>query len=111
MTLAAVIALTVAALVNLACAALLARQVLHARAEHARSLVGRAVLVSTTGATAVRGVMHADLPDRVTLRDATVLSAGTDAEAPAAGLLHIPRGRVDLVQELAAAGAEAERGS
>lgn len=65
-------------------------------------LVGQAVLVSTTGSTAVRGVVHADLPDRLTLREAVVLTVGSDAEVPAAGLLHIPRGRIDIVQELAA---------
>jgi hypothetical protein len=100
MTLVASLVLLVAAVVNLACAAAMARHLLLARAARERSMVGRPVLVSTVGATAVRGVVHADLPDRLTLRDATVLAVGSDAEAPASGLLHIPRERVDVVQEL-----------
>jgi hypothetical protein len=73
-----------------------------ALADREQSLVGRPVLVNTTGSTAVRGVVHADLPDRLTLRDATVLTVGSDAEAPAGGLLHVLRHRIDLVQEITA---------
>lgn len=70
-----------------------------------QSLVGRAVLINTTGATAISGVVHADVPARLTLRDATVLKAGSDAEAPAGGLLHVFRSRIDLVQEIPASAA------
>lgn len=66
----------------------------------AASLVGRAVLINTVGKTAVRGIVHADLPDRLTLRDAAVLEVGRDAEAPAGGLLHVMRERIDLVQDI-----------
>lgn len=64
------------------------------------SLVGKSVLVSTTGSTAIQGIVHAEHPDRITLRDAVVMTLGKDAQAPAAGLVHIERIRIDITQEL-----------
>lgn len=63
-------------------------------------LTGRSVVVSTAGETAVRGIVHADLVDRLTLRDAVVLTVGQDAGAPADGLVHFYRDQVAMVQEL-----------
>lgn len=68
------------------------------------SLVGRSVVVSTVGDSAYRGVVHAEHPDRLVLRDVTVLVVGSDAEAPAGGLVHVPTSRVEIVQEPPAAG-------
>lgn len=76
--------------------ALLRREVVPAPS----SLVGKSVVISTTGSTATSGVLHADLDDRYVLRDAVVQVVGSDAQAPAGGLVHILKDRVDLVQEL-----------
>lgn len=78
------------------------------RARTPAGLTGCAVVVNTTGSTAVRGIVHADLPDRLTLREAVVLTVGRDAEAPAGGLLHVDRTRIDFVQQLPAAAAPNE---
>lgn len=70
------------------------------RAMPGPELVGRTVVVNTHGDTAVRGVVYGQYADRWTLRQATFLAVGSDAEAPAGGLVHIPTRNVSTVQEL-----------
>lgn len=76
-----------------------ARRVRLEAAEPPVGLAGRAVLISTRGDSAMRGIVQADLPDRVTLREATVIAVGRDAEVPARGLLHVYRDRIDYIQD------------
>lgn len=70
------------------------------RARQPEGLVGQAVLVSTKGSTEIEGVVHADMPAWLVLREAVVGVVGSDGRAPAGGLIRIPREHIDIVNEL-----------
>jgi hypothetical protein len=92
---AAVIALSVVAAVALVVPAAI---LLRPRLNPGPSLASKTIVVHTTDGKSLRGVLHGQYADRITLREAVILH-GED-EQPAGGLQHIPLGSISWMQEL-----------
>jgi hypothetical protein len=82
---------------------LVATVLLALAARERRGLVGRTVVVHTRRPDdrSLRGVLHAEHVDRLSLRESFILLPG-GVEQPLSGIEHIPRQSISFVQEIEA---------
>lgn len=98
------IALIAVALIALAAIAALTYITLRSRLSPGPTLVGKTLVVHTAAPDqkTLRGILHGQHADRLSLREVVELRPGDLEDIPHGGVVHVPVARVLMIQEIPA---------